>query len=145
MKKTKDVSPLDGFSGIIDSINAPSHEEDVAKINDIDTVEDPDDVKDLSFSQDTDEKELETDDKTKVTKPEADKNTAEIEEKHVCSIIQANFKLLVFCENKKFGKNILIVPKYKKAENLLKFLSEYTSLMVEEAKNKHESFIISAI
>ena len=79
MKKTKDVSPLDGFSGIIDSINAPSHEEDVAKINDIDTVEDPDDVKDLSFSQDTDEKELETDDKTKVTKPEADKNTAEIE------------------------------------------------------------------
>ena len=79
MKRTKDVSPLDGFSGIIDSINAPSHEEDVAKINDIDTVEDPDDVKDLSFSQDTDKKELETDDKTKVTKPKADKNTAEIE------------------------------------------------------------------
>lgn len=79
MKETKDISPLDGFGGIIDSINAPSHEEDVAKMNDIDTDDDPDDVKDLSFSQDTDKKELETDDKTKVTKPKADKNTAEIE------------------------------------------------------------------
>ena len=79
MKKTKDISPLDGFSGIIDSINAPLHEEDIAKINDIDTTDDPDDVKDLSFNQDVEEIEPQTDDKTKVTKPEADKNSAEIE------------------------------------------------------------------
>jgi hypothetical protein len=80
MKKTEDVSPLNGFDNIINSITPPSHDSDVAMMDEITDVDDSNDVKDLSFSQDKDGSPI-PDDKTKVEKqPKADaKGTAEID------------------------------------------------------------------